>query len=300
MVLMGYRGRVMLRVFMAFALAGTIVLVIFMIWSRRPLIGIALAAGVLLYRVRLARQSLAVRGTVLAVALVGATTIGLYLTATRGTRFSEHGKALSGVFSREAFDSVMGGINCNFMCMEMTVARIPEENPYLYGSGLVPAFTFLVPRSIWESKPVASGYVTSQMWYRTNRPTNTIPNTIFGEMHMNFGVTGVFLGLLLCGAVVRGFNTYLQNNPRNLVVWSAWALVIPDFVGEWRGDFTSMTVQGLLRVSVFVLLAWLARYFVAHRDTGPALTMASVEPQPRGPRPPPLRNESWPGVSPAR
>jgi hypothetical protein len=152
---------------------------------------------------------------------------------------------------------MLGGATGCYELLEFTMQEFPGNHSYLLGSGFVPAFLFFIPRSIWPDKPIASGGVITDLYYHTTTPTNNIPNTIVGEMYMNFGVFGVFFGLLLIGMIVRGINTFLRRESNSMVVWPAWLLIVPDFATEWRGDFTSITVQAFLRVSVFIGMAWL-------------------------------------------
>jgi hypothetical protein len=84
----------------------------------------------------------------------------------------------------------------------------------------------------------------------------TVANTIFGELYQNFGFMGVVLGMLLIGMIVAALNKKLHDNLDNLTVWAAWFIVVPDIMTEWRGDLTAMTVQALLRVALFLGLAW--------------------------------------------
>lgn len=227
-------------------------------WSRRPLIAFMIVTLVFVYRFKLSQYSRAVRAVVL-VAILGAVfVLQAYLDATRGQRF--YGTAAGrqhAMFSAENFMGILGGIDVNFRLYEVAVAEIPSTRGYLRGAGYVPAFTFLIPRVVWPDKPVSSGYTLSQMWFRTRKLESNIGVPPPGELYANFGPLGVILGLFVCGKVVRVINSYLRYHSSNLVLWLAWLLALPDFAGQWRGDFTAMTVQPLLRVAVFLGLAWL-------------------------------------------
>jgi uncharacterized SAM-binding protein YcdF (DUF218 family) len=63
--------------------------------------------------------------------------------------------------------------------------------------------------------------------------------------------------MVVAGIMVGGLNRKLRDNQYNLTAWVAWFAVLPDFTSEWRGDLTSMTVQPVVRVALFLFMAWL-------------------------------------------
>lgn len=236
-------------------------------WSRRPLVGIAAAALAFFYREKIMRKSLAFRGLFLMLILVAGVVLLQYLTVTRGDRF--HGVGTVSMFSAAGIENFLGGIVINYEVYEFILDRFPEQRAYLYGSGFVPAFLFFIPRSIWPTKPFSSGHEVTCMWYQTTEPENNLAPLFIGEAYCNFGVFGVILILFITGRIVRVFNTYMVLRNDNQTVWLAWLMVTPDFATEWRGDFTSMTVQGLLRVLVFLGLAWFINLMSGQRAQSP-------------------------------
>ncbi|MBI5863998.1 MAG: oligosaccharide repeat unit polymerase [Planctomycetes bacterium] len=258
MVLVGYRGRLPTKAVMILTLASVAALTLAWSWSRRPLVGVLVAAGAYFYRARIAHRSLNTRVLVLTAVVVCSALLVLYLGGTRGRRF--HGKAGGEyeILSAQNYMDFLAGVTINYEVAEFAVQEIPSTRSYLWGSGFVPAFTFWIPRAIWSSKPVGTGWVVTTMWYHTEHPDNNLALTIIGEWYANFGYFGVAVGMLLIGIIVRTINTWMRSNINNKVLWPAWLLVLPDFATEWRGDFTSMTVQGLLRIMMFLFLAWAA------------------------------------------
>ena len=181
-----------------------------------------------------------------------------YLSSTRAHRFYGHAyKAPKNIFSKVMLERFMAGITINYITYEFALESFPKTHDYLYGSGYVTAFVFFIPRSIWPSKPIATGNFVSRLYYKTDNLPNTLGLPPPGELYVNFGLLGIVIGMFVGGKLVRILNTYLQNHSHNHVLWLAWLMIIPDFAAEWRGDFTSMTVQPFLRVSVFLGLTWL-------------------------------------------
>lgn len=287
MVVIGYKGHYGTKLLMVGTMIAIVSIVVSFYFSRRPLLGVIAAGGMLFYRVKLMRRPRAVRAMFIAITFTGALLALMFISATRGRRFYGSGAPVAEAFSIEPIMGMMSGVTINYQVLEFTFEEIPRNHGYLWGSGIVNMLLFFVPRAIWPSKPISSGAVITSLWFGTDLSVTNVPNTFFGEMYMNFAVIGAIAGLFLAGAIVRGLNTFLRRESGNLVLWTAWFLISPDFAAEWRGDLTGMTVQAFLRIVFFVGLAWLAaRLF---RSTTTAIGMgdldrppASVAPSARG------------------
>lgn len=177
-----------------------------------------------------------------------------FLSATRVERHFGFGRA-GQIFSSDTAMSLLGASMGSIDILEFTYHHYPETYPYLWGSGMAPAFLFWIPRGIWPGKPIASGGVISPQYL--GHDSYNVANTIFGELFMNFTAWGVLPGMFVLGMVVAAINQKLHEQQHNLTLWLAWFIVVPDFLSEWRGDFTSMTVQALLRVAIFLGMTWL-------------------------------------------
>ncbi|WP_352296910.1 O-antigen polymerase [Pseudoalteromonas sp. 20-MNA-CIBAN-0454] len=84
--------------------------------------------------------------------------------------------------------------------------RVFSENITTGGNQLIGVLFFFVPRSIWEDKPVGSGYyVAEELGYTFNN----ISMNFFGEGFINFGILGVVIFCvllsLLCAFFDRSF-----------------------------------------------------------------------------------------------
>ena len=82
--------------------------------------------------------------------------------------------------------------------------RAVALNYITWGYQLLGVLFFFIPRSIWETKPIGSGYVIAhdQNFYFDNIAMN-----YFGEGYMNFGL----LGILLFAVILAYFNSFMDR-----------------------------------------------------------------------------------------
>jgi hypothetical protein len=84
----------------------------------------------------------------------------------------------------------------------LILQRTPTPNPYLHGRYLILApAAAVVPRLLWPSKPTYDlGLVFSQQYLGLPAEYHTsTPVTHIGDLFMNFGIPGVFGGMLVVG-----------------------------------------------------------------------------------------------------
>jgi oligosaccharide repeat unit polymerase len=249
-----------------FGLAGitTALLVMwYTMFSRRPVPALIGALIALVYHLHIRRRALATRLTFLGVCAFSMVVVILVLTATRAQRFREEGRP--SLLGQQTLRSLFGGVIINVNAMELTYQTYPERREYLHGSGIAPMVLFWIPRAAWPEKPISTSTVISRQYLGVDTKAN-LANTIFGELYQNFGLAGVVLGMLVIGMIVAGLNKKLHDNLHNLTLWVVWFMIVPDFMTEWRGDLTAMTVQALLRVALFLGLAWVLAKIVPKRS----------------------------------
>jgi hypothetical protein len=88
------------------------------------------------------------------------------------------------------------------------VARVVEEDGFLEGGTLDYLGVAFIPRALWPEKPtIAKGAWFALRIGQANvmpdgQIVNSINMTIPGELYLNFGWMGVFLGLMLFGAII--------------------------------------------------------------------------------------------------
>jgi hypothetical protein len=107
------------------------------------------------------------------------------------------------VSTQQTFLSRLGTVN------QLTqVVRVVQEDGLLNGSTLDYLGVAFIPRAVWPEKPtIAKGAWFALRIGKANvTPSGAISNsinmTIPGELYLNFGWIGVFVGLLLFGAII--------------------------------------------------------------------------------------------------
>ncbi len=283
------RGSPISRILMAVIAATASVAIMWTIWSRRPLVGVLIAGVGLFYHFRIANRSALTKMWYFAGLMAAMIVLVFYLESTRGERFyGRLSKPSAGIFSTENIDRMLGGVEMNYRVYEYALQEFPAHHPYLYGSGYVPGICWF-PRALWPSKPLGTGYVISQMWFDREELQTNLGLPTMGEAYANFGIIGIAVILFLIGRIVRVLNTYLQIHYHNVIAWAAWLMIIPDVATEWRGDFTSMTSQAILRVLGFLIVMWVSGWIVpAARSINPRRILP----------PGPGRPLAWKGMQP--
>ncbi|MGE3181450.1 MAG: O-antigen polymerase [Phycisphaerae bacterium] len=247
-------------------------------FSRRPVPGLLGALVAMVYHLHIRRKAVFARLMFLAGSAGVILLVILFLTATRGSRIK--GTDAVGTFSDKTRQSFIGGITVNVNAFEFCTITYPEYYDYLWGSGMLPVLVWPIPRAIWEDKPLPTGGVISPQY--TGKDSYSVANTFFGEAFVNFGTVGVPICLFVVGIIVGTMTHKLRSDPDNLTLWVAWFTIAPDYIGEWRGDLTSMTVQAVVRVSFFLFMTWLlGKFFGRARRTALPRSAAAA---PAGPR----------------
>ena len=81
--------------------------------------------------------------------------------------------------------------------------RVVSEQYITYGYQLLGVLLFFVPRSIWPSKPIGSGYLIAHEY---DYVLENLSMNYFGEGYINFGIIGVIVFSILIGYVNARFD----------------------------------------------------------------------------------------------
>lgn len=82
-----------------------------------------------------------------------------------------------------------------------------------YGEQLLGAVLFFIPRSVWEDKPVGSGYALAE---KHGFMFNNISMPYLAEGYVNFGLVGVFLFSIILGFFMKKIDTGLLQSHNSL------------------------------------------------------------------------------------
>jgi len=147
-------------------------------------------------------------------------------------------------------DFVDGGLD-QLPRLQMVMDAVPQKRSYLLGiTYLSPLFT-LVPRALWPAKP------SDVSIYMVGKTELINPNTTFGilgELYLNFGLYGIFLGMWAFGALARAWRSLFLRRQGDYILTCVYAACVPVWFFVVRGGFHSM-VASMLYPLLFVLVA---------------------------------------------
>ena len=161
-------------------------------------------------------------------------------------------------------DSSIGRINQSKIIFNV----FEKTDKFLYGKSLLNFFISLgPPRFIWGNKPIinAGGNEFGRK-YEILSPDNfqtSVGPTIVGDLYMNFGITGIALGMLFFGALFRVIFDSLINKTNislsGVVIYSVfWIQIIKGFE-----DSIAPVWAGLVKLFVILLIL---HYFLVKRN----------------------------------
>lgn len=86
--------------------------------------------------------------------------------------------------------------------------RVIKDDIVTYGNQILGALFFWIPRSVWPSKPVGSGYFVAE---QTELSFNNISMPFWGEGYINFGYFGVALFTIVLAVFVARTDSKFWN-----------------------------------------------------------------------------------------
>jgi oligosaccharide repeat unit polymerase len=158
------------------------------------------------------------------------------------------------------FAQMLSGEFMQIQILSTLVEAIPNEVPFQNGTSYLFLFATPIPSSLWPEKPLpAAGIFTLALWPKSwLLEGTTIPPTLIGEMYMNFGTPGVFIGMILFGALYRivyARSVATTYAPKPTILY---ALMLVGIIHYVRGAFP----EGTAVLLMFILPILLALRFV--------------------------------------
>lgn len=199
----------------------------------------------------------AIRLAILPVLAMVAGLIGIVTGAMRGARTV--GEAVAEVSPIDILTFPVQ--NSRFDNFLLLLDVVPDELGYYYGSFFLRTFSFFIPRSLWEGKPVS--YLGSLVrrialpHQSGGRPAGEI-----GSYYINFGLPGIPAIALIYGMVMRITYSTLQGNRHSPMAILIYAMIITS-IGNT--GFQNLVMTTLLRDFIILSPALLLHTLVAHR-----------------------------------
>ncbi len=152
--------------------------------------------------------------------------------------------------------------------LAVVVSNYEELQPYEESFGLdnniwKDTATFLVPRVIWNDKPVASDPLKySDLYF--NYGENAFAITPMGDLLRNFGVVGVPVGMLILGILLRTiYRALVEDQPR--VLWRVTIYYMLLVSVSYEG-FYGTIIPFVFKIGVVGVIGVLFLNFVAKRS----------------------------------
>jgi oligosaccharide repeat unit polymerase len=147
----------------------------------------------------------------------------LVVTVLAAVAFRSFRRGLGAGSMRTAVDSVgwfyqaLASVTRDFSPVDMSYyyfTHVPQALDFLRGSSVTGAFFYLIPRVIWEAKPVHFGATEALIALRPGMAeANThVAPSIIGDLYLNFSYAGVVVGMLVIGVLFRAAYWYLRDH----------------------------------------------------------------------------------------
>lgn len=153
--------------------------------------------------------------------------------------------------------------------LAVVVSNYEQLAPYEESFGLdnniwKDTVTFLIPRIIWNEKPVASDPLKySDLYF--DYGDNAFAITPMGDLLRNFGVAGVPIGMLILGILLRTtYRTLVEDQPR--ILWRVTIYYMLVVSVSYEG-FYGTIIPFVFKIGVVGVLGVLFLNFVARRST---------------------------------
>ena len=148
------------------------------------------------------------------------------------------------------------------------------EHTISYGYSLFGAIFFFIPRAIWHSKPVESGWFLAQNYIDGARNLN-IANSCIAEYFYNFHIPGILLAGTLYGIIsalldksAKDFVTGVKTGVENRLFMVPYSMLLGYFLFQLRGSMMSGVAYtvGMLVAVIFVHYSFGYKYILIKED----------------------------------
>ncbi len=150
-----------------------------------------------------------------------------------------------------------------FDALAIEAQLVPRQMRHRPGSSLFTFITHPIPRRFWPSKPYAietylNEVMLSQQGFKAGATSAGAAVSVLGGFYFDSGEYGVFIGMILLGAVFRAVWEYLQANPSNDMVRLVYSMALPLMIAVSRGSPQLILAYSLFTAVPIVVVAALA------------------------------------------
>jgi oligosaccharide repeat unit polymerase len=145
----------------------------------------------------------------------------------------------------------------------ITVQGVPSRLPFQHGR----TYLALIPGAPF---PTASYLFSTTFFPHVYSKGTSIPTPLPGELYLNFGPWGIFVGMALFGCFLASIQSYFDRHRGSIGAVLIFAYSLVPIAGIVRGDFT--TFAGYFALGMIPLL--LALRFIQRPVEGSELTSA--------------------------
>ncbi|MFN2500505.1 MAG: hypothetical protein ABR530_00660 [Pyrinomonadaceae bacterium] len=164
------------------------------------------------------------------------------------------------------FSSLTGRVDI-VSAVAVVVANHEQLKPYEEAYGLdnniwTDTTTFLIPRVLWKDKPYASDpRKFGDLYFNYGQSSFAI--TPVGDLLRNYGMPGVFFGMLIIGIIIRFlYRTLLEDQP--IITWRATLYFMLITLLSYEGFYGTM-IPILFRVAFMSIIGIVIVQFLAGR-----------------------------------
>jgi oligosaccharide repeat unit polymerase len=86
--------------------------------------------------------------------------------------------------------------------------RVIDLDIRMYGTQVMGAFLFFIPRAIWPTKPIGSGFILAE---KAGLYFDNISMPFVAELYLDFSFVGVLIGMFLLGLAYRKLDNYMRR-----------------------------------------------------------------------------------------
>ena len=194
------------------------------------------------------RLSWPVIGVLLASLLAGFVAVNLYRNVVGSSR------QVRSIAGTDFYYNYLSGHELGeFRDFVTTLEGVPGKLEFQHGR----TFLSTIPGAPY---PTAGYLYSSTFTPRLYAAGTSVSNTLLGELYINFGIPGIFIGILLFGFGIGAIERWFQRNRGRTGALLIYAAVLVPLAGILRGDFTTFAGFTLLGLApLFAALRFVER-----------------------------------------